>query len=707
MLGQLRAVLVSLLVVAANVVAAGAPASATGVAPASVGFDVSFPQCGSPLPSPAGFGIVGVNNGHPFSVNPCLVSEVQWAGTTLSASPQFYVNTDNPGPSNNANWPRSQSAPRVCAGADSIACSFDYGWNAGQGSFQAVVGVETQLGAASPTGVAQSSQWWLDVETGNLWESLRNATGPTSAQYANDAAVLQGELAYFASIGITSVGIYSTASQFGAIAGATLPRFAANKLWVPGFATLAAAQAACNMASFTGGRIAMIQYPSRGLDGDYACGLVTTPSAASVSLATSASFTDQLAVAGESAPVTYTQSSGAPALVVSSTGLVSTGSALAPGVYSASGTSSAAGLSGTYTFTLTVGLLSQSSPTSATSSVPASATFSSQVAATGASGPITFSQTSGAPALLVSPSGLVTTQGTLPRATYHVTGTMSDASGDSGTFSLAVSVGTLTQSSPIRLSVTPGAAATLSNQLTASGASGALTFTQSTGAPALVVSPSGLITTSGVLAAGSYVARGVVADAGGDQGNYFFNLLVSSVTLAQTSPTSASVTPSASATYSSQIAVKGAAGAVSFTQSAGTPNLVVSPSGLVTTGGALVSGVYSASGTMVDGAGDPGSFTFTLSVAVVAPPPPPAPAATRVLGHALTGHTVTLTILGHGFVGRPTVVGRAGTSALVIRDTGTALTVRVTVAPHTRRGVYTFVIALATGALCSVRYVQR
>ncbi len=706
MLGRLRVVLVCLVALAGGFLAPSSLASAS-VAPASVGFDVSFPQCGANLPSGAGFGVVGVNGGHPFSVNPCLVNEIQWARTTLSASPQFYVNTANPGPSNDANWPRSQATPRACAGADSIACSFDFGWNAGQGSFQAVVGAETQIGVPSPTGVAQSSQWWLDVETGNLWESLRNANGPTSAQYANDAAVLQGELAYFASIGITSVGIYSTASQFGAIAGGTLSRFAANKLWVPGFATLAAAQAACNMASFTGARVAMIQYPSRGLDGDYACGLVSAPSTATVSLASSATFTDQLSVAGESAPVTYAQSTGAPSLVVSSTGLVSTGGALAAGVYNATGTSSAAGLSGTFSFTLTVGLLAQSSPASASVSIPASATFTNQLAASGASGPVTFNASSVSAPLVVSPSGLITSPGALARGTYKVAGTMSDASGDTGTFAFSLSVGTLTQSSPIRLSVTPGSSATFSNQLTASGASGALTFTQSAGAPNLVVSPSGLIATSGVLAAGSYVARGAISDAAGDQGTYFFNLLVSSVTLAQSSPTSASVTPSASATFSSQILAKGVAGTATFTQSAGAPNLVVSASGLVSTGGALAAGTYVAKGTMTDSAGDPGTFTFTLNVAVVTPPPPPPPAATRVIGHAVTGRTVTLTILGHGFVGRPTVVGRAGTSAVVIHDTGTALTVRVSVAPRSRRGIYTFVIALATGALCSVRYVQR
>jgi len=38
------------------------------------------------------------------------------------------------------------------------------------------------------------------------------------------------------------------------------------------------------LASFTGGRVAMIQYGSLGYDGDYACGLLNTPLTTSVSV---------------------------------------------------------------------------------------------------------------------------------------------------------------------------------------------------------------------------------------------------------------------------------------------------------------------------------------------------------------------------------------------------------------------------------------
>ena len=703
----LRVLVVSSLVAvgALNVVGTGV-ASAT-VAPTSVGYDVSFPQCGHALPAASGFGIVGVNNGHPFSVNPCLASEITWAGTTLSASPQFYVNTDNPGPTNNASWPTSQSAPRVCSGANSVACSYDYGWNAAQASFQAVVSAETQLSAASPTAAALGAQWWLDVETGNAWQSLRTGSAPTVAQFANDAAAIQGQIAYFASIGIATVGIYATSQQWGAINGPnTGTAFAHSPLWVPGYATLAAAQAACSMASFTGGRIAMIQYPSNGLDGDYVCGLIVTPASATVSLAAVSGFSTQLGVEGESAAVTFTQSTGASNLLVSPTGLVTVGAPLVAGTYSATGTASAAGLSGNFSFALTVGTLVQTGITSAAASVLASATFTTQLTGVGGSGPLSFTPTTTSTGLVVSSSGLVSTTAALARGIYKVSGTMSDAFGDLGQFSFALKVGALTQSSPIRTTITPAASATFTNQLTATGGSGPLSFTQTTGAPSLVVSPTGLVTTSGTLANGSYVVRGVVSDAAGDQGNYFFNLVVSASTLTQSSPTTATIVPSASATYTSQIAVTGGVGTVTFTQTRGAPSLVVSSTGMVTTSAALSPGNYVASGTTSDASGDSG--TFSLTVTVASPTPPPTlPIATRVVGHAVAGHTVIVRILGRGFIGRPTVVGPVGTTAVVIRDTGTVLTVRVRVDRRSRPGIHTFVIAMSNGKIASVRFVQR
>jgi hypothetical protein len=629
------AIIVSSVIVSVNMVTASPTAPAT-----SYGYDISFPQCGGNLPTGVGFGVVGVNYGHPFSTNPCLTTELQWSQSSLSGQINFYTNTDNPGPANNAHWPSNQQSPKVCYGANTSVCAYDYGWNAAQQSFASAITAESALGSSSPTSVVTSAHWWLDVETGNAWQSIESTYGPTATSFANDQAEVQGELAYFASVGVTWVGIYATGQQWRTIMGPnTGTGFATIPAWMPGYATIAAAQAACVGPSFLGGRVAMIQYPLNGLDGDYVCGLLSTPASASVSVAASASFTSQLSVFADPAPVTYVESTGSPSLLVSATGLVTASGALSAGTYVASGTTSdTAGNTGTFTFTLVVGVITQSAPTTGSVSIGTSSTYAGQLVVTGSDGTTTFTKTGGSPLLLVSATGLVTTIGTLPAGQYNLTGTTLDTSGDNGTFSFVLSVGTITQSGTTFATPSADVTSTFSHQLVVSGANGPVTFVQTVGSPALLVSPTGLITTSGPLAAGSYVVRGTTSDASGDRGKFFFNVRVS-----------ASITTTTTTT------------------------LPVS-----------------------------GPTTTTTTVPSIA-----LPVAYRVVGHAVAGATVPLTITGLGFFGRPRVTSHAGTTAVVTKDTGKLLTLKVTVKPRSRSGIFTFTIALSNGTFCKVRYVQR
>ena len=595
-------------------------AGASPVASASTGYDISFPQCGHNLTYSAGFVIVGVNNGHPLSTNPCLASQLTYAQSTGATVPSFYMNTSSPGPAYTSGWPTSQQSPDVCSGANSVACSYDYGWNSAQSSLSNAVNAETSNGAPSPAATVQAAHWWLDVETGNQWETIETGYGASATTQAIDQAALQGALAYFASMNVSSVGIYSTPSQFKVIAGNAASSLSTVPVWVPGFATLSAAQAGCASPTFTGGRVAMIQYPMNGLDGDYICPLVSTPSTGSVAIGASASFTSQMAVSGVTSPVSYVQTGGTPDLTVSATGSVSTGIQLPAGTYTATGTTSdAAGDTGTFLFTLSVGVITQTSPISSTVKSPGSATFSNQVVVSGNSGPTTFVEATGAPNLLVSPSGLITTNGNLPAGNYLVSGTVSDAVGDAGTFVFTLGVGVI----------------------------------------------------------------------------------------AQAAPTASSVVTSSSATFTDQLAVSHNDGAVTYAQTSGSPNLVVSPSGLVTTGGALALGSYSAKGTTSDAFGDKGTFVFTLKVAAqVVVAVPTAPVIANVVGHASAGKTVTLAIVGRGFYGRPLVTSHPGTTALVTRDSGTMLVVRVAVKPRSRNGVFTFTVTLANGLSGHVKYNQ-
>ncbi len=607
--------MVAVVLLSTSVIALASPTPASGLS----GFDISFPQCSSPLPTAPGFGIVGVNGGAVFTTNKCLAAELNWANSASSKIAGFYANTGNGGPTYGVGWPTSQQTPDVCTGANSVPCSYDYGWNAARESFANAVAAETTDGATNATLAAMDAPWWLDVETGNAWESIEY--GRTSATEAYDTAMLEGEVASFTNIGVTSLGIYSTSSQWGVITGGTTTAFSTIPVWVPGLAaTLPAAEAACSTTSFTGARVAMIQYPSQGYDGDYVCGLLTTPVSTSVATGNTATFSRQLVTTNNSGTVTYTQVGGAPDLVVSPTGLVTTSGALTPGSYAA-------------------------------------------------------------------------------------TGTTSDTAGNTGTFSITVDVGELLQNSPLTATVKVSGSATYSEQLGVTGATGALTYVQTGGSPSLVVGASGLITTSGSLSAGKYVATGTVTDSLGDKGTFTFTLTVGS--LVQRAPTASSITTTGSLTFTQQLSVGANFGTETFVQTTGTPNLLVSSSGLVTTGGTLAAGTYKATGTVTDATGDVGTFTFTLTVVKTPPPPPPKPTATLVKGTVVAGRTVTIAIDGTGFNGQPKVTSHAGTSAVVLRDTGKVLIVRVKSAAHSRNGTFTFTITLSDGDTCQVHYVQR
>ena len=253
------ALVVPLLLLGATPALAKGPVKTTTAAT----YDVSYPQCGAALPTNADGGIVGVNNGVVFSANPCVASEWAWAAHATKYAPAFYANTANPGPAYSKHWPAGQQTPQVCDGSNSAACSYDYGWNAVRDSFNDAL-------AATPS--PESFTWWLDVETGNSWETLESAYGQTATAKANDTASLQGAIAGLQSMGVTSaVGIYSTSYQWGQITGGTGSTFATSPAWVAGTGSLSTAQSHCTATGFTGGPVALAQYAKSGYDADWHC----------------------------------------------------------------------------------------------------------------------------------------------------------------------------------------------------------------------------------------------------------------------------------------------------------------------------------------------------------------------------------------------------------------------------------------------------
>lgn len=225
----------------------------------SRGYDISYPQCGSAYPSKPLFGIVGVNRGIVYSANPCLASEITWAGGTAT---QLYANTGNPGPLVSHHWPTGQQTPRVCdlANPDTADCAYDYGWNAAFDSYADAAAAWASLALA---GTPAQAPWWLDVETSNSWRT----------DVSLNVAALHGAVDALLANGVAAsrLGFYSTTVQWGEITGPTT-EFSGYPSWGAGSPNEKVAKSHClSTPGFTGGRLALVQYPYSGFDADLVC----------------------------------------------------------------------------------------------------------------------------------------------------------------------------------------------------------------------------------------------------------------------------------------------------------------------------------------------------------------------------------------------------------------------------------------------------
>ena len=261
--------IVGLAAAAALLIAPQAASAAT----TTVGYDVSYPQCGKTLPSAHAFGVVGVNGGIATKANPCLSKQLTWAwhsSGAVAAQPkaQLYLNTANPGEyiDSVTTWPTQGSTPYgSCDGTNTTACSWQYGWERAQAS------VITFFTPAAQSAKVDSQPghytWWLDVETTNTWQS------GSSAALARNRAALEG-MAYYLNSWKAKVGLYSTHTQWSQIVGSvpTGSYLAGRNSWLAGATSLTGAASLCKQAPLApGGKVSLGQYVASGWDRNRSC----------------------------------------------------------------------------------------------------------------------------------------------------------------------------------------------------------------------------------------------------------------------------------------------------------------------------------------------------------------------------------------------------------------------------------------------------
>ncbi len=257
----------------------------------------------------------------------------------------------------------------------------------------------------------------------------------------------------------------------------------------------------------------------------------------------SSTFVDDLATdSGANGSVDYLTLTANPDLAVSASGQVSTAGTLsvADSPYTVSGSDSdSSGDSGdwSYSLSVTADTLDQGPPTSGFTSTSDSADFTSTLgAASGFIGSVTFATTT--PGFTISNGDELQSTGELSVAgsPYIITGTDSDAYGDTGTWTYSLTVAksgsttTLTQTSPTTGTVlTSSSGAFTAGPISVEDNTGAVTFVTTKSNVGLRVNASGLISTTGPLSAGTYGVSGTDSDARGDTGTWSYSLSVTAV----------------------------------------------------------------------------------------------------------------------------------------------------------------------------------
>ncbi|HEX2756010.1 MAG TPA: hypothetical protein VHM48_11130, partial [Candidatus Limnocylindrales bacterium] len=305
----------------------------------------------------------------------------------------------------------------------------------------------TALGLA---GTPAGSAWWLDVETSNSWRS----------DVTLNVAALSGAVYYLGSVAqVGSLGFYSTSYQWGVITGGT-SAFSAYPSWVAGAADPAGAAANCIGSGFTGGGVALAQYPSGGFDANLRCStatpVLTTITVAPANVLVQAGTTQQFTATGvdqfgqplsPQPPFTWSVSGGG---TISNGGLFTAGST-GGGPFMMTATSGS--MSGTASVTVTslVADFSLSvSPPSVSVRRGRTATYTVTVKpSNGFSGSVTLG-------LSGQPSGSTVTFSPNSTTGTSTLSVRTPSSGPRGTFTLTITgkSSTLTRTATARLSVT-------------------------------------------------------------------------------------------------------------------------------------------------------------------------------------------------------------------------------------------------------------
>jgi hypothetical protein len=260
---------------AAGLILGQVGASASTYPTGSVGYDISYPQCGTTYPG-GSFGIVGVNQGYPFTYyNSCFTSEWTYAGTT--ASPSLYINTGYD-PSYTNSTDGRHTTPDCLSKSSAVIGnnSQQLAWAVGCSEAERSVGYASCQNPTTPdscTTTVQPAAWWLDIETANSW---CGRPGTRCKDLSLNQYTIQGTLDTLHSASENPagapVGVYSTPNAWTKIVGQYQISGITADWQATGVTSASQAKSYCSTSGFAGAApVWLVQFLPGGYDADYAC----------------------------------------------------------------------------------------------------------------------------------------------------------------------------------------------------------------------------------------------------------------------------------------------------------------------------------------------------------------------------------------------------------------------------------------------------
>jgi len=198
-------VIVSLLMLSLVGAQTASSATALGSPYSGTGYDTSYPQCSATL-APAGFAIIGIGHGRPFTTNTCAGNELTMANNAGDTSYSVYFNTGYAlayAKSETTNC-QSDSLGQYLSVSGHEQSVLQQAWAIGCSEVDYAVAAATAAGLNAPVG------WWADIESGNSWSTNTTVNEAAVSGISSELTLTKG----FA-------GVYSSASMWNKIVGSS------------------------------------------------------------------------------------------------------------------------------------------------------------------------------------------------------------------------------------------------------------------------------------------------------------------------------------------------------------------------------------------------------------------------------------------------------------------------------------------------------